>query len=56
MKKTMKDINTAIQKEVPNVLEYKCIVGMFKDVQYDMITLWEHRPQLYILIKGTKSK
>ena len=47
------DLQGAIFKEIPYVLKYDFIKKYF-DVSYDIITLWNDLPQLYIIIKGKK--
>ena len=47
------DIKKAIMGEVPRILEFNYI-GKYFEVSYDMLALWEDRPQLYILVKATK--
>ena len=47
------DVKKAIYKETPQTLELKIIKKYF-DLSYNMIALWEDRPQLYILISGVK--
>lgn len=47
------DVHKAIIEEVPSVLTFKDIEGYYK-LQHSIITLWEHNPQLYILLKAEK--
>lgn len=46
------NVKSSIFKEVPEILLLDNIKKF--DIQYDMITLWEDLPQLYILVKGKK--
>jgi hypothetical protein len=46
-------VQKAIIKEVPRVLNLD-YVKLFFDVEYDMLSLWQDSPQLYILIKAVK--
>jgi SAM-dependent methyltransferase len=47
------NVKEAIHSEVPSVLNFEYINKYF-EIGYNMIALWEDRPQLYILIKATK--
>lgn len=47
------NVQKAIIKEVPRVLNLD-YVKLFFDVEYDMLSLWQDSPQLYILIKAVK--
>lgn len=47
------DVEKAIKQETPKLLEMEYISNYF-DIQYDLYTLWEDLPQLYIFIKGVK--
>ncbi len=47
------DIKKAIIDEVPSILDLEFIKKYF-DIKYDLLTLWEDAPQLYIFIKGVK--
>ena len=49
------DIKKAIFKETPQVLELKIIKKYF-NLLYNNITLWDDKPQLYILVSGIKNK
>jgi len=48
-----KDVKKAIFEEIPSVLMLQSIKKYFK-VRYNIVTLWEDRPQLYMLVVGTK--
>ena len=48
------DVRKAIHEEVPQILQLKEFDKYFKEVVYRIITLWEDKPQLYIMIKATK--
>jgi SAM-dependent methyltransferase len=47
------DIKNAIFQEVPKVLNLDYIKQHF-NIEYNMLTLWDDLPQLYILLKGKK--
>jgi len=47
------DVKAAIYDEVPSILELKSMSEYF-NIAYDMMTLWEEAPQLYIIIFGEK--
>ena len=47
------NIKESIFEEVPTILNLKFVEKKFK-IAYNLITLWEDYPQLYILIKGKK--
>ena len=47
------NVQKAIVKEVPRVLNLD-YVKLFFDAEYDMLSLWQDSPQLYILIKAVK--
>ena len=46
-------VEKAIYKEVPEVLELDYIKKYF-DISYDLLSVWDDLPQLYIFIKGRK--
>jgi SAM-dependent methyltransferase len=47
------NVEKAIIKEVPRVLKLDYI-KLFFNVEYDILSLWEDSPQLYVLIKAIK--
>tara|TARA_B100000287_G_C20554282_1_gene749760 strand:- start:208 stop:810 length:603 start_codon:yes stop_codon:yes gene_type:complete len=47
------NLKEAIYKEVPEVLEFDYIKKYF-NVSYELLTVWEDLPQLYIFIRGQK--
>ena len=47
------DVYQAIKQEVPSILTFDDIKDFF-DIQYVLVTLWEDKPQLYILLKTEK--
>ena len=47
------DVYQAIKQEVPSILTFDDIKDFF-DIQYALVTLWEDKPQLYILLKTEK--
>jgi len=47
------DVKKAIFEETPQVLQLKIIKKYF-DTSYNIIALWDDKPQLYILIFGVK--
>ena len=48
-----KDVQEAIRQEVPSILTLE-FVRLFFDCEYDILSLWDDKPQLYILIQGAK--
>ena len=48
-----KDVKKAIFQEVPKILEINLIKKYF-DISYNIKTLWEDKPQLYILVSCVK--
>jgi hypothetical protein len=48
------NIKKAIHDEVPSVLSLNKMSKYFNDLAYDIIALWEDRPQMYIFISGVK--
>ena len=48
-----KDVKKAIFQEVPKILEINLIKKNF-DISYNIKTLWEDKPQLYILVSCVK--
>ena len=49
------NLETAIYKEVPKVLELDYIKKYF-DISYDLLSVWDDLPQLYIFIRGVKNE
>ncbi len=49
------DVKEAIYEEVPSILDLNTISKKF-DISYDIMTLWEDQPQLYILIIGKRKE
>ena len=47
------NVKESIHKEVPKILELE-FVDKYFEVGYNMLTLWEDRPQLYVLVMGRK--
>ena len=47
------NIKEKIHEEVPSILTLD-FVKIFFDVEYDILTLWEDKPQIYILLKGLR--
>jgi SAM-dependent methyltransferase len=48
------DVKSAVFKEVPKILDLNFIKKYF-EVEYNMLSLWDDLPQLYILLKGRKN-
>ena len=48
------NIKRAIYDEVPSILNLNKMSQYFNDLEYDIISLWEDRPQLYIIVSGEK--
>ena len=48
------DIKGAICDEVPFILELESIKKYF-NISYNIVTLWEEKPQIYFFIKGEKN-
>jgi len=48
------DVKKAIFDEVPSILKIENVVGLFKSVTCDIITLWEDSPQMYVLLSCIK--
>jgi len=46
-----KDLNKAVEDEVPKVLKISEIKDLFKNIDINFLTLWEDMPQLYIFFK-----
>ena len=49
-----KDLNKAVEDEVPNVLNIIKIKGLFKKIDMHFLALWEDMPQLYIFLNLTQ--
>ena len=49
----LKDI---VKEEVPNIVVKKDIEKFYKNVKVDVFTLWEDRPQLYIVTQMSKKE
>ena len=47
------NVEKAIKKEVPKILDLDYIEKYFK-ISYELLTIWDDFPQLYIFIKGIK--
>lgn len=47
------DVKKAITKEVPRVMKLD-FVRLFFDCEYNILSLWKDKPQLYILLKAVK--
>ena len=47
------DVKKAITKEVPRVMKLD-FVRLFFDCEYNILSLWKDKPQLYILLKAIK--
>ena len=48
-----KDVQEAIRQEVPSILTLE-FVRLFFNCEYEILSLWEDSPQLYILLKCIK--
>ena len=49
------DIKKSIYQEVPEILELNLIKKYF-NISYNIMALWDDKPQLYVLISGTKNE
>lgn len=45
------DVYNAITDEIPNVLNLNTLTESKINIEYDMLSLWPEKPQLYILLK-----
>ena len=48
------DVKSAVFEEVPRILFVNDVKKYFK-IGYNMISLWDDSPQLYILLRGEKN-